>query len=108
MSEKWSSLPLNMFTLFDKLKTLGVTLDSTLSFNSHIKNVVSVCNFHLHAFRHIRRSLPCDIANTIACSIMGSRVDYCNSLLYNVPNTSLQKLQRVQNNFARVVCAVSR
>ena len=91
-----------------KLKTLGVTLDSTLSFNSHINNVVSACNFHLRAFRHIRRSLPRDIANTIACSIMGSRVDYCNSLLYNAQNTALQKLQRVQNNFARSVCVVNR
>ena len=30
---------------------------------------------------HIRSSLTSDVANTIACSIIGSRLDYCNSLL---------------------------
>jgi len=92
----------------EKLKTLGVTLDNTLSFNSHINNVVSTCNFHLRALRHIRRSIPRDVANTMACSVIGSRVDYCNSLLYNAPSTALQKLQRVQNNFARVVSETGR
>jgi len=92
----------------DTLKTLGVTLDSALSFVPHINNVVRSCNYHLRALRHIRRSLPRHVANTIACSIVGSRVDYCNSLLYGVSSAGLQKLQRVQNNLARVVSDTSR
>jgi len=90
------------------LKTLGVTLDSTLSFGPHIDNVVRACNFHLRGFRQIRRSLPQHVANTIACSIVSTRLDYCNSLLYNISSTSLHKLQRVQNNLARVVSGVNR
>ena len=39
----------------------------------------------------------------IACSIVGSRLDYCNSLLLNCSNRNLDMLQRVQNNLARVV-----
>ena len=33
-----------------------------------------------------------------------SRVDYCNSLLYGLPATQLNKIQRVLNAAARLVC----
>jgi len=59
----------------------------------HVNNVVQSCKFHLRAIHHIRRSLPCDIANTTACCIVGSKLDYCNSLLFNNPTSTLQKLQ---------------
>ena len=41
----------------EKLKTLGVTLDSALTFDDHINGVVRSCNFHIRALRHIRRHL---------------------------------------------------
>jgi len=44
----------------------------------------------------------------IACSIVASRLDYCNAILYGAPQSSLDKLQRAQNNLARVVCQQSR
>jgi len=31
------------------------------------------------------------------------KLDYCNSLLYNLSNTSISRLQRVQNSLAKVV-----
>ena len=37
-----------------------------------------------------------------------SRVDYCNSLLYGLPNYQLNKLQRVLNASARLVCDAPR
>jgi len=39
---------------------------------------------------------------------VGSRLDYCNSLLLNCSNRNFDKLQRVQSNLARVVCNSSR
>ena len=44
-----------------------------------------------------------DVTNTLACSIVGTRVDYCNSILYGAPTSSINKLQRLQNSFAHVV-----
>jgi len=40
----------------------------------------------------------------IACSVILSRIDYCSSLLYGAPVAVVEKLQRAQNNVARVTC----
>ena len=45
---------------------------------------------------------------TIECSIVATRMDYCNSLLYGAPEATLDKLQRAQNNLARVVTCSAR
>ena len=37
-----------------------------------------------------------------------SRLDYCNSLFYGLPNSQLAKLQKVQNATARLVCGTPR
>jgi len=94
--------------LSSKLKSLGVIFDSRLSFDAHVAVVCKTCNYHIWALRHIRRLLPLDVARTLACSIVGARLDYCNSVLYGAPTSSTQKLQRVQNSLARVVLQQSR
>ena len=42
------------------------------------------------------------MANTVACSIVGPRIDYCNSLFYGASEKYLDKLQRLQNILARI------
>jgi len=45
-----------------------------------------------------------DVAQLVSCSIVASRLDYCNALLSGTPAATFDKLQRAQNNLARVVC----
>ena len=42
----------------------------------------------------------------MASSIIGSRIDYCNSLLIGISEQNLDRLQRVQSKAARIVCNV--
>ena len=44
-----------------------------------------------------------EIANTIACSIVSTQLDYCKSIVYRVVNHNIERVQRVQNSLARVV-----
>ena len=53
-----------------------------------------VRTYHLNKF---------SVAKTIATALVSSRLDYCNSLLYNTANKDIAKLQCVQNCLARVV-----
>jgi len=63
-----------------------------------------VADFHIRALRQVRQSLPDHVARIVAaCSIVGSRLDYCNSLFVGMTDCNLKKLQRVQNTLARVV-----
>ena len=47
--------------------------------------------------------LSTELAVTIGCSIVASRLNYCNSLLYGVPSMSLDRLQCSQDMLAHVV-----
>ena len=83
------------------LKSLGVILDQRLTFNEHATAVVKSCNYHVRAIRHVRHLLTESVAQTLACSLINSRLDYCNSLLYGAPDATVDKLQRAQNNAAQ-------
>jgi len=77
---------------------------SHLRFDVHVREVVKACNHHIRALRHVRHMLSDETAHMIACSIVTSRLDYCNAILYGAPQSSPDKLQRAQNNLAMVVC----
>jgi len=66
--------------------------------------VARACNYHLRAIRHIRHLLSTGLAQTLACSLILSRLDY--AVLHGAPAGSIQKLQCVQNTAARVVLCV--
>jgi hypothetical protein len=90
------------------VKILGVTLDSHLAYDSHVSSICNACSYHMHALRHIRPMLSLNAANQLACSIVAFRLDYCNSLLYSTSKNNLLRLQRIQNNLARIVCNARR
>jgi hypothetical protein len=87
----------------DSVRSLGVTIDSTLSFKKHVNEVCQSANYHLRALRHIRKCLSTEDAKQIAVSLVSARLDYCNSLLYKTSQSNVAQLQRLQNSLARVV-----
>ena len=81
-------------------KPFGVTLDTTLSFDRHVSQIVRSCCFHMRALQQITAYLSLD---TVGVCIVAARLDYCNSLLYGTSNRNLDKLQCIQNLLARTV-----
>ena len=49
-----------------------------------------------------------EAARTVAAEFISSCLDYCNSLLYGLPDTLLRKLQSVQNATARLITGTRR
>jgi hypothetical protein len=87
----------------DSTKILGVTLDQHLTMNKHVNEVCRAAYYHIRSLRQVRRSIPADVANAIACSLVSSRLDYANATLYGTSQSNITKLQRIQNAAARVV-----
>ena len=79
-----------------------------MSFDRQVSETCKASYFHIRALRHIRPSLTTEACKTIAAAIVGSRLDYCNSLLAGTSVSNLARLQLVQNTLARVVTEKSR
>ena len=87
--------------------TLGATLDSMMSFDNHVDHVCRTSFHHIRALRHISKLLtPADL-KTVATAVVSTRLDYCNSLLYDTSHGNIKKLQRVQNTLARLITGSS-
>ena len=89
--------------LTTQIKLLGVTLDQSLSFDSHITALSKSCFYHIRALRHIRPILSEGTANLIASALVSSRLDYANACLFGISNKNLSRIQKIQNTLARVV-----
>ena len=85
------------------VRNLGVVFDEHLSFHDHITKISQACFFHIRDLRRIRPFLTLATATTIGSALVQSKLDYCNSLLLNLPACEINRLQFVQNSLARAV-----
>jgi len=77
----------------NQIKSLGVIVDSQLTFKAYVNAVAKACNCHIWSFRQIRHLLTKDIAYTLARSIVLSKLDYCNAIMHELPKSSTAVLQ---------------
>ena len=77
-----------------------------LTMKTHILNIVRTANMELRRISSIRHLLTTEATATLISAFVLSRLDYCNSLLYGCPQHLLNRLQKVQNNGARLILRV--
>lgn len=82
---------------------LGAKLDFQLSFSPHVSMVVSQSYKQISNIGKIRTYLTVEDLKTIVQSLVVSKLDYCNSLLYGVAEYEISRLQRLQNSCARLI-----
>ena len=87
----------------NEARNLGVWFDSQLNFNAHIRKTCSLSFGTLYKIRCIRKYLTFKSAQTLVLALVIGRLDYCNSLLYGLPASYINMLQRVQNAAARLI-----
>ena len=88
-----------------KVRDLGVVLTNISLF------IISVCrstHFHLRGIGRIRNLLTVDATAQLIHTLITSRLDFCNSILYNLPNNKIKILQRIQNQAAHMVKRIPR
>ena len=71
--------------------------------NSHVNKICNSSFYYLHNIMRIRKHLSRKSTETLIHAFVSSRLDYCNSLLYGLPQVQIEKLQRVQNAAARLI-----
>lgn len=69
----------------------------------HVNKVAAICYYHLRHLRQIRKRVGSEVTIRLVLALIMSRIDYCNSALAGLPQSTTAPLQRVQNAAARLV-----
>ena len=95
-------------TSVNSVKNLGVIFDSAMNMEQHLNSVCRSGYYQLRNIGHIRCYLTNDATHSLVNGLVASRLDCCNALLSGLHQTSINKLQRVQNTVAWIVTRTSR
>ena len=87
----------------DKVRNLGFILASNLTMKQHVIKVCQTAYYELKRISSIRSYLTADATKKLVTSCVLSRLDYCNSLLMDTPNSVIQPMQNAQNAAARLI-----
>ena len=87
----------------DKARNLDVIFDSFMNLKPHITQACRAAYMHLSNVRMIRNVLTDEAESQLIHAFITSRIDYCNSILYGMPDTILSDLQRIQSTAARIL-----
>ena len=72
-------------------------------FKDHVNQLCRTCYHIFRNIRSIRKFITTDMCNTLVKSLVLNQLDYCNSILYGLPDSEIRKLQKVQNCAAKLV-----
>jgi exonuclease III len=89
-------------------RNIGGYFDDELNLCKHVGEVSRSCYGQLRYISQIRKYLTLDATKKLVHSFISSRLDNLNSLLYNLPQFQLHKLQLIHNNAARVIVQIHR
>ena len=83
-------------------RNFGVIFDNHMSFDKQINSICKSAFFHLRNIGSIGNMLTDDACSQLIHSLVTVRIDYCNSLLYGMPDSTLFRLQKVLKTAARI------
>ena len=98
----------HVVTPSQNIRNLGVIYDVQMNFEKHVNRLCHLCYYELHNISRIRKYLTDDAAKSLIHSLVISKLDYCNVLLFGLPENLLARLQHVLNTGARIITRTSR
>ena len=85
------------------IRNLGVVMDKFAKMDLHIKQITSAAYFQLYSIGKVKPYLSKSALERLVHALITSKLDYCNGLLYGLPSSLVQRVQRVQNSAARLI-----
>ena len=85
------------------IRYLGVWLDASLNFKLHVTKKCKAAMLNFIRIRGIRHLLTEEATSSLVLSLCVSHLDYCNAVLYGLPDVTISRMQKVQNMCARLV-----
>ena len=87
----------------EAVRNVGAIFDSTLSMVPQVNSLCKTASYHLRNIARIRHLLSKESTEILVHAFVFSKLDYCNALLYGLPQCVIKKLQLVQNSAARLI-----
>ena len=84
-------------------RNIGVIFYSHVNLEKHVMNTGKTAFYHLRNIAKIRNCLSQDNAETLVHAFISSKLDFCDALLYGLPQSIIDRLQYVQNCATRLV-----
>ena len=88
---------------YRSVRNVGAIFDSTLSMVPQVNSLCKTASYHLRNIARIRHLLSKESTEILVHAFVFSKLDYCNALLYGLPQCVIKKLQLVQNSAARLI-----
>ena len=89
--------------MFVDFHILGFIFDFSLFLIPLIKSLAKSSFFHLRRIKQLKHSPDNPILKLLVSSLLLSRFDYCNTLYYGLPETTLHPLTKAFNSAAHLI-----
>ena len=93
----------NVIVQSSNVKDFGVIFDQFLNFDDYIGGLCRSTHFYLRNIGRIRHMLSYDACAQLIHVFISIHLDYCNSLLYNLPKSSIERWQKIQNRTSGIL-----
>ena len=85
------------------VRNIGVIFDKTMQMNANVSSICKSVHFHLSNIGKICKHITFKACEKIIHSLVTSRLDYANALLFGIPDLQMKRLQRILNTAARIL-----
>ena len=98
------NLDSNKIEFVNKAKNLGLLVKDDLSWDDHILQLCKTMNYYIHVLRRLNKIFPKQLLLKIYKSYVQSKLDYGLSIWGCTTEGNLDRVQRIQNFCARIMC----
>ena len=87
----------------ENIKYLGIIIDQNLNFKQHVKYIQNKMSKKVYFLNRVSKHLSSYAKLIVYKTIIMPQIDYCASILLNIPKYMLQQVQIIQNRAMRKI-----